>query len=486
MEKFIEHTNTMFTVRTILGLLDWDKSTIMPKGVGEQRGNQLAFLSTYLHELETKPDYLKLLDDLSVSPKLNDTEKRAVQNARYFAQRKSRIPKALVEEQAKLSVSANESWIEARKTNQFSTFLPELKKTIELNKKLGQCLSENGQSPYEALLAEFEPHFPVQQLKGVFEGLKKELVPLVQAKANKIRGQEEGGLTPVSEAKQKQLGEWLLKWMGFDFDRGRLDISTHPFCGGGGSDTRMTTRYNENFWRMSFYGTMHECGHGLYEQGLEKLVKLKALRETPSMGMHESQSRFWENQIGRSHAFVEVLYKQAKDGLGVTLAPNADALYKEVNTAERSYIRVEADELTYNLHIMLRFELEEGVISGKYSAEDLPELWWKKIEEYLGLPKKEDSIGVLQDIHWSMGAFGYFPSYTIGNLIAAQLLDALATTVNWKADVKASKTSDILSWLRTNVHAHGAGYSTLDLVKKVTGNELSHHAFIRLMKEKFV
>ena len=273
--------------------------------------------------------------------------------------------------------------------------------------------------------------------------------------------------------------------MGYDFNRGRVDLAPHPFCTTVGNEVRITTRYDVNNYRQSMYGCLHEMGHALYEFGFLDLNPIEPLRDCSGMGMHESQSRFWENQIGRSFAFQEYLVKNAPEKFRPMIGHNPEELFRRVNQAEPSFIRVEADEATYNLHIMMRFEIEVGLFRGDFKVSELEEVWNAKVKETLGITVPSADLGVLQDIHWAIGLVGYFPTYTLGNLIAAQLHEKMATEFSLDDLVRKGEFKTILRWLNESIHRHGKAIPTLDLVYKVSGKELSHQPFVHYLKRKF-
>ena len=480
--SFIEHFQKIKTVQQVEQLLGWDERTMMPAGSSTLRGDQTAYIKAHLHDLMTDSSYVGLLEDLaSASEKLTPDETAAVNWQVRQVRRQKKIPSSLIESMAKAQAKSYSLWQTARKENSFKSFLPVLKEVFELARSHGDCLKEAGQTTYEGLLSEYEPKVSLSLYEKLFADLKQDLVPLVK----NIKNPKSSLPTSLSQTAQEELNRWAIEKIGFDFNHGRLDVTVHPFCTGMGSDIRLTTRYNEDHWSQSFYGCMHEAGHGLYEFGSYQLAPNLPVKEASGLGMHESQSRFWENQIGRSREFCEFLTKNAPESARSALGHDPAELFSGVNQVKPSYIRVEADEVTYNLHILLRFEIEVGLFSGKYNLDDLPEIWWQKMSEYFGLPKTTDDMGVLQDVHWPVGSFGYFPTYALGNMIAAQLEEKMSTEIPFAESIRSGNFATILSWLQQNVHKVGSAQPTLEIVKNATGAELSHQALTRYLKRKF-
>jgi carboxypeptidase Taq len=486
--QFEKHFHTLNQIRGITEIIGWDQRTQMPDGAAEQRGEQLSYLEETYHRLITEPAFSATLGELEAQASaLSPVQRGAVRLFRRKVRERDRIPAEL----AKASVEAHSRgyaiWIQARAQNDFSLFQPELEKILELRKQTADCLKEGKQTRYEAMTQLFEPEWPLENTARILGSLRDRLVPLlpkIMEQQKKVPLQDRG--LPLSAEKQAKLNLWIAERIGFDFKMGRLDISPHPFCGGSGADVRLTTRYNEKDWSQSFYGVMHETGHGLYEQGMELLAPHRALRETPSMGLHESQSRFWENQIGRHPEFCVWLVKQMQEMKLLDSAWSGPRLARYVNRVEPSYIRVEADEVTYQLHILLRFELEQALFDGSVAVRDLPGAWNELLKKYLGLAAPAVSQGVLQDVHWSDGSFGYFPSYALGNLISAQIAEKIERDIPIAESVRKGEFLPLRDWLRSHVHQQGASQSMAEIVKQVSGAELGVGAFIRYVEAKFL
>jgi len=488
--QFESHVDKIFKSKSVFALLEWDQRTYLPAGSAAQRAEQLAYMQTQVHELITAPQFLEILTKLENDSSLSETQKAAVRQEMRRSRLKSRVPADLVSRISTAQSQGFEAWKLARTKNDFKFFQKELETIVALKKELGEYLKEPGGTAYEGLVGEFEPEFPLPKIEALLSALCKELAPLIA----KIR--EKQASSPFERRSlsmpvplQAELCQKALDWMGFNFQQGRLDQTVHPFCGGAGTDVRLTTKYIEADWRRSFFPAIHEGGHGLYAQGFEKFASHRSLKEATGFGMDESQSRFWENSIARSRPFLSFLLKELSSDpkfKSTVSGLDAETLYRQVNQVEPSYIRVEADEATYNLHIMIRFEIESALFRGDLQVKDLPAVWNEKIQSYLGLRAPDDLNGILQDVHWSMGAFGYFPSYTLGNMIAAQFNETIRSKLDIDSLVSKNELPKIRDWLHQNIHAHGSRYDTLELVRRTTGSELSHRSFITYLEKKFL
>jgi len=363
-----------------------------------------------------------------------------------------------------------------------------LEKVIKLKREEAQAYGYD-KDPYDPLLDEYEPHATTQQVHAVFAALRDELVPLVHA-ITRSASQPNTALLRrrYPRAGQEKLGRAAATAIGFDFQSGSLDVTPHPFCATlGPLDVRITTRYDEDFFNSAFFGTLHEAGHGLYELGLPQTHYGLPPGQAVSLGIHESQSRMWENLVGRSRAFWKWFYPTAKDAFSDSLSDiSEDEFYFAANAVQPSLIRVEADEATYNLHIFVRFELEQALLADDLQAADVPAAWNEKYEQYLGVTPPNNAKGCMQDVHWSAGLFGYFPTYALGNLYAAQFFAAAEMEIGpLDGAFKQGKFDDLLQWLRTNIHQHGQRYTASELVQRVTGEPLSHQPLMRQLYEKY-
>ncbi|HEY1067439.1 MAG TPA: carboxypeptidase M32, partial [Pirellulales bacterium] len=444
-----------------------------------------------LHQRITDKAYGEKLAALAESDLCRDPHSDAGANVRQLKRqfdKKTKLPEDLVKEQARLSILGQQAWVDARKNNDFPAFQPLLEQIVKLKREEAAALGFP-EVPYDALLDDFEPEEKTSNVARVLAGLRKELVPLVAELVDSGKRPDNSILkrTFPIEA-QKAFGREAAQRVGFDFSRGRLDVSAHPFCGGSGPhDIRMTTRYSESFFSESFFGTLHETGHGLYEQGLIAENFGVPLGEAISLGIHESQSRMWENLVGRSRPFWEFHFPLAQKAFPSALGDvSLDAFYAAINDVAPTLIRVEADECTYNLHILIRFELEQALVHDELQVADLPGAWNEKYKSFLGIIPPTDALGVLQDIHWSGGAIGYFSTYSLGNLYAAQLFDQAEKDLGDLATAFAyGEYHALLDWLRDKIHRHGRRYTAAELVKNVTGKPLSHEALMTDLKNKF-
>ena len=489
-QQLVAELREIGLLKSIGAVLDWDEHTQMPPKGAEHRAAQMSLLAKLAHAQLTSPRVGGLLDASAARlPKDLDSDAAVnVREARRNYDRARKLPPALVEEMARTAVLAQHAWADARKKNDYPAFRPWLEKTVALKRQEADCVGYASGNRYDALLDEYEPGETAANAKRTFDALRGPLVELVR----KIT--ESGKQAPLEilqrhypAAAQKRLATDAAAAVGFDFHAGRLDVSAHPFCTGlGPGDTRMTTRYDEDYFGDAFFGVLHETGHGLYDQGLPAEHFGTPLGEAVSLGIHESQSRMWENLVGRGRPFWRHFMPKARALFGATLAGvSDDDWYFAVNDVRPSLIRTEADEATYNLHVMLRFELEQAMLSGEVGAADVPAAWNQKMRDYLGLTPPDDAQGCLQDIHWSGGAIGYFPTYTLGNLYAAQFFERAGQDVgDLDAMFARGEFRPLLDWLRKNVHTHGKRHLPRDLARRVTGKDLSPEPLLRHLRAK--
>lgn len=471
-------------------VLEWDQLVMMPPAGGEGRSYQYATLQKLAHELYITDEMGRLIADLSAAyagAPADDDDAALVRVAARFYKHKTQIPAALVAEMFQATAYGQEVWARARANNDFEAFRPQLERIYDLKRQVAACFP-NAESPYDPLLDEYEPGMKTSQVRAMFAELKTELVPLVAAIAARPPADDSVLRRDYEPAQQLAVAEQALKRFGFDFTAGRQDLSVHPFCTGLGlRDVRVTTRVDRNFLSTCLMGSMHECGHALYELGYPARLGRSPLGHSASLGIHESQSRLWENLVGRSRAFWDHFYPTLQAAFPGSLGDvPLDTFYRAINRVRPSLIRVEADEVTYNLHTMLRFELEVDLLEGKLEPRDAPAAWNAKVKEYLGLDVPSDKLGVLQDTHWAAGLIGYFPTYTLGNLASVQLYQkALADDPAITGDLAAGRYDSLLAWLRANVHAHGRKYLPADLIERVTGRPLTATAYLGYLKEKY-
>ena len=475
------------SVNSVLG---WDERTQMPPKGAEHRAAQASLLARMVHERFTSPRVDELLRTVESSNLVASAESDAAANVREIRRsydRARKLPSSLVEEEVRVAVLGQQAWGEARAKSDYASFEPWLAKTLDLKRQEAKCIGY-GPDMYDALLDEFEPGETAANLRKTFEGLRKPLVELI----GKIAGSGRKAPLEILERSyppeaQAKLGREAAAAVGFDFAAGRLDVSLHPFCTGlGPGDTRMTTRYDAHYFGDAFFGVLHETGHGLYEQGLPAAHFGTPLGEAISLGIHESQSRTWENFVGRGRAFWKHFLPKARAAFPETLKDvSEDQWYFAINDVRPSLIRTEADEATYNLHVLLRFELEQALLNDELKTRDLPAAWSDKMKQYLGLIPPDDARGCLQDIHWSGGAIGYFPTYTLGNLYAAQFFrQADKDLGGLDAQFARGDFAPLLGWLREKIHRHGKRYRAAELVKRVTGSELSAEPLLSHLSRK--
>ncbi len=490
--KLQQLKNTMAELADINGataLLGWDQQTYMPPGGAESRGQQLGTLGKIAHDIGTSPELGKLLDELkpyaaTLDPDSDDA--RLVKFAIRDYEQATRVPADFVVEQAQVTAMANQAWAEARAKSDFSIFRPHLEKVVELTHRFVGFFPP-ADHPYDILLDNFEPEMKTADVKAIFDALRPEQVKLIKAIAAKPQVNDSFLHQKFNDKKQWDFGVKVITAFGYDWQCGRQDKAPHPFTNGASiNDVRITTRVNPNFFNPMIFGTMHEAGHAMYGQGHGANLDRTNLAAGASLGIHESQSRMWENLVGRSLPFWEYFYPQLKKTFPQLEKVSLKKFYKGINKVQPSLIRVEADEATYNLHIMLRLEIEIAVIEGKVAVKDLPEVWNAKMQEYLGVTPPDDARGVLQDIHWSWGLFGYFSTYALGNLVSLQLWEKINRDIpDLEDQIRAGKFDALLGWLRKNIHVHGRKFMPQELVQKVTGSKIDPAPYMRYLRKKY-
>ncbi|MGB7344166.1 MAG: carboxypeptidase M32 [Pirellulaceae bacterium] len=472
--------------------LEWDERTGMPEKASEYRAQQISTLHAMVHQLRTDEAYGGNLETLATQIDDNafDDVSATIRGLTRDWQRNRKLPTDLVKRVATARVRGQQIWDQSRKADDFSLFAPMLTEMVELQRESGQRMAEGtDRDAYGALLDTYEPNACVDELQAVFGELRTHLVRLI-AEIRDAPNQPKLEILqrdfPIQS--QRHFSRYVSEQIGFDFARGRLDETSHPFCTTlGPHDCRILTRYERNWLPGGLYGSMHEAGHGMYEQGLRTDDWFGLPPGTyGSLGIHESQSRLWENQVGRSRSFWQWLLPEAQRTFPESLGDvSLDEIYFAANTIRPSLIRVEADEATYNLHILIRFDLERQLIDGSLAVKDLPAAWNSRYESDLGITPPSDANGVLQDVHWSAGLFGYFPTYTLGNLISAQLYDAAEHDLGGlDAMFAVGDFGTLLHWLRRNVHRHGQCYSQSDLVQHATGSALSAEHLVNYLRSK--
>jgi carboxypeptidase Taq len=515
-DELIRRSRELATLASCSAVLGWDEQTYMPAGGAVHRGNQMAILAGLQHERATDPRIGELLASVEGShlvAERDSVEAANVRELRRSYERRVRLPRTLVEELARTTSMAQSEWVAARAASDFARFRPWLEKIVGLKREESACLAGRNSadaatgpagSAYDPLLDEYEPGARSADLAVLFDALRRELTPLVASIAEAVARQarpKNGGGSDSSTAsgdailkrsyprdRQQVFGEAVAAAVGFDFRRGRLDVTAHPFCTGiGPGDCRITTRFDEHEFSDAFFGILHEVGHGLYEQGLDEAHHGTPMGEAVSLGVHESQSRLWENLVGRGRAFWVYWLPMARRIFHEALADvSLERFHAAVNHVSPSLIRVRADEATYNLHIIVRFELEQDLLAGSLAVGDLPAAWNQKYREYLGVTPSNDAEGCLQDIHWSAGLVGYFPTYTLGNVYAAQLFAAAQADLGGLDEAFArGDFSGLLGWLREKIHRQGQRYRAANLVERVTGSRPDHRPLINGLRRKY-
>ena len=462
----------------------------MPDGGAEARAQQLSTLQSTAHERFVADETGELLDraaDAVGDADPLDPDAALVRVTRRDHERAVRIPSSLVAELSKARAEAQQAWTRARQNDDFSRFAPHLERLVDLSVEKAESIGYEDE-PYDALLTEYEPGRTTAEVASLFDTLRDDLVPIVDAIAEAPQVDDSVLRGTYPQAEQQAFGRSVIADFGYDFDRGRQDVSAHPFTTAfSPTDVRLTTRYDEANVASALFSTLHEAGHGLYEQGIDPALARTPLGEAASLSIHESQARLWENHVGRSRPFWRHYLPRLKDTFPDALGDAAlEPFYRAINRVEPSLIRVEADEVTYNLHVMLRFELERGLIDGSVSVNELPERWNAAMDEYLGVVPETDAKGVLQDVHWSQGAFGYFPTYTLGTLTAAQLIETIQDDLSeLTKQVADGRFGPLLDRLRTHIHQHGRILEAPDLLDRATGASLSTAPWLRYVREKF-
>jgi len=488
-QLFIEKVKEIHRIGAIQGHLGWDQETIMPAKGAKSRSEVLSWLAKEEHSRVIDLEFSTLITELEGKADLNEDEVANVREMRRRYDKAIKLPSEFVAEYALARSKALMAWQDARIDSDFSKFKPHLEKLIQMtNQKIDYYGVET--TRYDVLLDEYEFGMKVTDYDPLFHGLKQRLVPLLK----RIMDSKEANPDPELPAEmtfpvdsQTTFCKLVSEAMGFDFEAGRMDASTHPFSAGlWPGDTRFTTRFDEKDPFSCLYAVMHETGHALYEQGLDGDHSFTPRGAAVSLGVHESQSRFWENQIGRTPSFWKIVLPWFKEHFPESPDWTPTELNKIANCVEPGFIRVEADEVTYNLHIMLRYELEKQIFNGNLDVEKIPETWNKMFSEWFGIEVLEDRLGCLQDIHWSMGAFGYFPTYTLGNLYAAQILKSMGKDLgDIDHIIESGNWAPLLDWLRPRIHRQGSKWTPSELIEKATGEAPTPDPFIDYIESKY-
>ncbi|WP_214823786.1 carboxypeptidase M32 [Exiguobacterium algae] len=482
MKQWREHFKQLRAFDEAISLLYWDMRTQMPEQSAPLRAETIGYLSTEAFKRQTSESFKSLLNDAGSAEGLSSAERRSVEVAKTQFERNAKIPHDEYQAYVTLVSESETAWEKAKEQDDWDMFAPYLKKIVSFQQKFADYFGYE-KHPYDALLYDYEPGMTVEQLDELFLALREELVPLIQQLPKETHSIDWSMPAEV----QKQICHDWMNVVDYDLTRGRLDATVHPFeITINRRDVRITTKYDEQDCRNALFGTMHEAGHATYEQQIAPELDELGLGGGASMGIHESQSLFFENFIGRSVAFLERVYPKLQEVHPPYTSIDFDTFYAGVNEAKPSLIRIEADELTYSLHIIIRYELEKALIQGNLSVDDLPEAWNEKYKEYLGLDVPSNAKGVLQDVHWAGGSFGYFPSYALGLIYAAQLTEKMrADLPNFEELVSKGDFAPIKQWLEQQVHRHGKRLTPNELIEQVTGEAISVKPLIRYLSEKY-
>jgi len=472
-------------------LLNWDQLTYMPPKGAPARAKQLATLAKRSHELLTSKETQDLLAAAESEKPTGGGEedhRAMLRVARRNLDKATKVPTALIVEITETTALAHEIWHKARADNNYKSFAPWLDKILHLKRQYAAAIYPN-KPIYDALLDDYEEGMTTATLDPIFADLKKETIPLVAAiKEHADRVSEEPLTRDYDPAAQQTFATQILKDCGFPFDRGRLDVSVHPFCTNfSQNDVRITTRYEKNWLPGALFGCMHEMGHAFYELNINPAFEHTPLAGGVSLGVHESQSRLWENLVGRSKEFWTRYYPLLQTTFPAQLATTSlEIFYKSINRVKPSFIRVEADEITYNLHIILRYEMEQALLSKQLSVNDAPAAWSEKMKSSLGITPPTDREGILQDVHWSGGGIGYFPTYTLGNILAAQLFESAQRDLpTLRSDIQNAQFAGLYNWLKSHIHHHGKKYPPSQLIPLATGKPLTTAPYLNYLKTKF-
>ena len=490
LERFKQLVAEIMDLTRANAVLGWDQQVYMPKGGSDDRGNILAAIAGITHEKFTSAEMGNLIDELKPQAKNMDPQSDdacLILRTAHDYDKQAKIPTKWVSEFAKATTIAESAWEHAKTESNFKIFQPELEKVVAMRREYAEFFKPYDHI-YDPLIDDYEPGLKTADVQAIFGKLRPQQVELLKAIEGKPQVDDSFLRTSYPEKGQWDFGVDVISHFGFDWNRGRQDKSMHPFTTSFGvGDVRITTRFDPERAESAMFSTMHEGGHALYEQGIADSLRRYPLANGASMAVHESQSRMWENIIGRSLPFWKYFFPRIQKVFpeqlkGVTL----EKFYKGINKVQPSFIRTESDEATYNLHIMLRLELEIALMEGKLAVKDLPEVWNARMKEYLGIVPSNDREGVLQDVHWSGGSFGYFPTYALGNLVSAQIWEKIQQEIPAiESQIESGKFAELLAWLQKNIYRHGAKFEPQVLVKRVTGSTITPEPYMRYLTKKY-
>jgi len=494
--ELLSKTKDIMVLQTAEGIIHWDMETMMPRGAVEQRSQQLALLSRIQHKLGTDPEIGKLLKTVQKSPEyqaLGDVEKRNLYLINKTYREQTALPEKLVSDLAQQESITVNTWKKAKAQKNFNLFKGDLQKLLDLSKQAAGILMKvkETKTPYEALIDNFEPKMPAETVTKIFSQLLMRLKPLIE-KIEDCQSKPSNQVIcqPIPIDIQRKIAQLITQTLGYDTTspdaHGRVDETEHPFTTGYYDDVRITTHYYPEHFASSVFSVLHETGHAIYEQNLNPQWKYQPVGSTCSFGIHESQSRFYENVIGRSPEFWNGFLPKLKQAAPNLSNINLDQFVHAINTVKRSKIRIEADEVTYSLHIIIRFELERDLFADKVSINELPEVWNQKYADYLGVKIDDDSEGVMQDTHWASGLYGYFPSYAIGNIYSGQITAAITRDMpEWRQNLSQGELGPVNNWLKTSIHTNGDLYDPEELIEKATGSRLDAQPYLQYLNQKY-
>jgi carboxypeptidase Taq len=487
--RFEKLVKDYWTYQSIYGMLQWDQQVYMPRGGSDARAIQMGIMDLLSHNVlvsDGMGDCINIL--YKHIDKLNKYQQANVRETKIMRDRKVNVPSSIVEKLAKTKAKGYEIWVKARKNSDFGSFAPTLAELIDLQIQYANAIDPE-KNPYEVLFQEYEPGLPIEDVQRTFENLKQGLVPIFKSIQQSNVVPNTGFLKHAYHPeKQMKFCEFVVRKIGLDFNRARFDKTVHPFTVGlAPSDVRITTRFDEHDLRRSIPPSLHECGHAMYEQGLPIDYMFQTVGMVRSYGVHESQSRFYENIIGRSLEFWEKFFPELQKIFAKQLRGfNFRDFYEFVNEVKPGFIRTEADEVSYNLHVLLRFEIERAFINGELGVKEAPDVWNGKMKQYLGITPPNDRLGILQDVHWSSENIGYFPTYTLGNLLMVQLNNSMSKSIpDMKGQIREGKFDEINRWLRKNIHERGRLVSPEELIKEATGEALNAKHFLGYLQSKY-
>ena len=483
-DKLFEFNKITLSLNKVIERNSWDQETIMPTGALADRAEEQASLMIIAHKRQTSNEFSDLLNSIKIES-LSKIQLRQVSLMKKELIRALKVPNELIGALAKETALAHSVWVDARKNNDFQQFLPQFTKVLELRREEADAIRQDTDlSRYDALLQEYEPDLKSDYIDNIFDQLRPGLVDLRSRVLDRPPAQEIIGYFPID--KQRELCSEVARTFGYDFSRGRIDTAVHPFCSGSGNDVRITTRFDENDPLGSIYSTIHEVGHALYEQNIDQIYNFSNIGRGVSMGVHESQSRILENQLGRSESFADWLFKKFSDYFGDIGCKDSSSFYRSINSVKNGFIRTESDELQYNLHVLLRYRLEKWLFDGDLVANDLEHIWNEEFEKDFGLVIEYPSDGILQDVHWSAGLFGYFPTYSLGNVYAGCLFEAMQIQIPaLNKNLNSGDLTEAIDWLANSVQTHGSLYSPVDLIQGACGFDITAKPLISYIEKKF-